>query len=78
MFNALDVDGNGTLDREEIGRLINQVMLTNVNEDVVNIAFEEMDADRSGAVDFFEFVAFFGHSMHKDKGKNGSLDGTYH
>ena len=69
LFNALDVDGNGTLDREEIGRLINQVMLTDVSADVVNLAFEEMDADGSGAVDFFEFVAFFGHHMGKDDTK---------
>ena len=73
------MDGNGTLDREEIGRLINQVMLTNVSAGVVNLAFEEMDADGSGAVDFLEFVAFFGHQDGKDKkGKTEGLNGTYH
>jgi hypothetical protein len=61
LFNALDVDGNGDLDREEIGRLINQVMLTDVSPTVVDVAFSEMDDDGSGAVDFTEFVAFFGH-----------------
>ena len=62
LFNALDVDGNGTLDKEEVGRLINQVMLTEVTPAAVDLAFGEMDDDGSGAVDFGEFLAFFGHS----------------
>uniref|UniRef100_A0A7S3LHS8 Calmodulin n=1 Tax=Amphora coffeiformis TaxID=265554 RepID=A0A7S3LHS8_9STRA len=69
LFSALDVDGNGTLDREEIERLINQVMLTNVSADVVDLAFGEMDTDHSGAVDFLEFVSFFGHQAGKDEEK---------
>lgn len=62
LFNALDVDGNGSLDKEEVGRLINQVMLTEVTPAAVDLAFGEMDDDGSGAVDFEEFLAFFGHS----------------
>lgn len=62
LFNALDVDGNGDLDHDEVYRLINQVMLTNVEPAVVDVAFKEMDGDGSGAVDFDEFVAFFGHN----------------
>ena len=62
LFNALDVDGNGTLDKEEVGRLINQVMLTEVTPAAVDVAFGEMDGDGSGAVDFAEFLAFFGHT----------------
>ena len=73
LFSALDVDGNGTLDREEIERLINQVMLTNVSPDVVALAFEEMDTDHSGAVDFLEFVSFFGHQAGKDEGKREDI-----
>lgn len=65
LFNALDMDGNGTLDREEVGRLIDQVMLAKVSPDIVDLAFSEMDDDGSGAVDFDEFVAFFGLSRAK-------------
>lgn len=59
IFNALDVDGNGSLDRDEIGRLINQGFMVDVHPAVVDVAFEEMDKDGSGAVDFEEFLAFF-------------------
>uniref|UniRef100_A0A7S3P4Y0 Calmodulin n=1 Tax=Amphora coffeiformis TaxID=265554 RepID=A0A7S3P4Y0_9STRA len=62
LFNALDVDGNGTLDHDEVYRLINQVMLTDVEPAVVDVAFREMDGDGNGSVDFSEFVAFFGHN----------------
>ena len=67
LFNALDVDGNGMLDRREVGRLINQVMLTNVSPDVVDLAFGEMDGDGSGAIDFDEFVAFFGRNRNEEE-----------
>ena len=61
LFNAVDVDGNGTLDREEITRLIKYVIDMDVSDEVVDLAFSEMDADGSGDVDFEEFVQFFGH-----------------
>uniref|UniRef100_A0A7S3KYU2 protein-serine/threonine phosphatase n=1 Tax=Amphora coffeiformis TaxID=265554 RepID=A0A7S3KYU2_9STRA len=62
LFVALDIDGNGTLDREEIARLIDQVMgMGHVSPEVLDLAFSEMDADGSGDVDFDEFIQFFGH-----------------
>ena len=62
LFNAVDVDGNGSLDREEITRLIrNVIQMDDVSPDVVALAFSEMDADGSGDVDFDEFIQFFGH-----------------
>jgi len=61
LFRSVDVDGNGTLDREEITRMIKNVIDMDVTDEVVDLAFSEMDTDGSGDVDFDEFVQFFGH-----------------
>jgi serine/threonine protein phosphatase PrpC len=61
LFNAVDLDENGTLDREEITRLIRHVIQMDVSPAVIDLAFSEMDIDRSGDVDVDEFIQFFGH-----------------
>lgn len=61
LFNAVDVDENGTLDREEITRLIRHVIQMDVSPAVIDLAFSEMDVDGSGDVDIDEFIQFFGH-----------------
>ena len=60
LFNAVDIDGNGTLDREEITRLIRNVIMMDVRPGVIDLAFSEMDIDGSGDVDIDEFIQFFG------------------
>jgi len=60
LFDALDVDGNGTLDREEVGRLLSNVLTTTVTPVVLDTIFSEMDDDGSGTVDLTEFCQFFG------------------
>ena len=60
LFNAVDIDGNGTLDRDEITRLIRNVIMMDVQPGVVDLAFSEMDIDGPGDVDLDEFVQFFG------------------
>lgn len=60
LFDALDVDGNGTLDRDEIGRLLSQVLSKAVTSVVLDTVFSEMDADGGGDVDLNEFTGFFG------------------
>eukprot|EP00977_Amphora_coffeiformis_P005350 scaffold1143_cov177-Amphora_coffeaeformis.AAC.6 len=60
LFNAVDADENGTLDREEVTRLIKHVIHMDVTSAVVDLAFSEMDQDGSGDVDFEEFSQFFG------------------
>jgi len=62
LFDALDADGNGTLDREEVERLVSQVLKTAVTPMLVDTAFGEMDYDKSGTVEFSEFSDFFGIS----------------
>jgi len=55
MFSA------GILDRDEVGRLVCQVLkVDNVSPLLLDTAFQEMDYDHSGSVDFSEFCDFFG------------------
>ena len=61
LFNAVDIDGNGILDRAEVKRLITKVICMDVADEVVEFAFSEMDFDDSGGVDINEFTRFFGH-----------------
>jgi len=61
LFNALDVDNNGTLDKEEVERLISQVLKKGtVSPLLLETLWLEMDGDGSGAVDINEFATFFG------------------
>jgi Ca2+-binding EF-hand superfamily protein len=62
VFDALDADRNGSLDRSEVQRLVAQVLGEDVPAALVEATFDDMDADHSGTVEFDEFVAFFGVS----------------
>ena len=61
LFHAVDLDGNGSLDRDEVTRLVRNVIQMDVSPAVIDLAFSEMDADGSGDVDEEEFIQFFGH-----------------
>lgn len=64
MFKTFDTDGNGTIDRAELKRLLNtvdqgsSVLLAYesfLTDDDVDAAFAAYDSDGSGALDFAEF-----------------------
>lgn len=54
MFNQIDTDGNGTLDRGEMDHMA-RVLDMNLNKAQMDAAWEFMDRDGSGEVDFDEF-----------------------
>lgn len=61
IFEALDSDKGGTLDREELARLAGQVLdAGSVQEEVLDACMSEMDPEQSGLVGFAEFCTFFG------------------
>jgi Ca2+-binding EF-hand superfamily protein/serine/threonine protein phosphatase PrpC len=62
-FNALDVDGNGELNLDEVRVLVQNVFGRDVEGRVVSACFDQMDTDKSAAVDFDEFCSFFGVSL---------------
>jgi hypothetical protein len=58
MFDDLDEDASGQLDREEVKNLALRLGKT-MSETDVDIAMHEMDTDRSGEVDFQEFYKWW-------------------
>lgn len=53
LFDALDADKNGTLDRDEVKKLVETVLQeAAVTDAVMDSCFEEMDADKSGTVEW--------------------------
>lgn len=54
MFNEIDTDGNGTLDRDEIDEMA-QILGMKFNGAQMDAAWAFMDRDGSGEVDFDEF-----------------------
>ncbi|KAF4661243.1 hypothetical protein FOL47_006764 [Perkinsus chesapeaki] len=53
-----DADGSGNIDRDELRRLL-ETLGEELTEDDLEMAFEELDEDGSGEVEFFEFVKWF-------------------
>ena len=54
MFNEIDSDGNGTLDRYEVDRMA-KILGMNFNQAQMDMAWKFMDHDGSGEVEFDEF-----------------------
>mmetsp|Transcript_35649 Transcript_35649/g.93236 ORF Transcript_35649/g.93236 Transcript_35649/m.93236 type:complete len:106 (-) Transcript_35649:80-397(-) len=55
LFDELDMDKSGYLDKEELRRLMHPSMLTVNNEDDVERLLESMDTNHDGVVSFEEF-----------------------
>lgn len=58
VFDSLDTDGNGTLDREEVGKA-GQTLGQSLTSEELDTAMQQMDNDGDGSVDFKEFLAFW-------------------
>lgn len=58
LFDSIDEDGSGTLEREEIDMLAKE-MDTPLTERELDVAMATMDADGSGEVDFEEFSEWY-------------------
>ena len=56
LFDDIDEDGGGTLDREEVGQLLARLSDVPVAEDDLSSAMQALDADGDGSVDFEEFL----------------------
>ena len=56
LFDDIDEDGGGTLDREEVGQLLGRLSDVPVAEDDLSSAMQALDADGDGSVDFEEFL----------------------
>ena len=56
-FRTLDKNGDGTLSREEILEGYKQIMNEEEAENEVNRIMEMVDIDKSGEIDYTEFIA---------------------
>lgn len=57
VFDSIDLDGNGELDREEMDQAIARLGLE-LSKGEIDQLMEEMDTDKNGTVDYGEFVAW--------------------
>ena len=58
LFDSIDEDGSGTLERDEIDKLAKE-MDTPLTDRELDVAMATMDADGSGEVDFEEFSDWY-------------------
>ena len=56
IFSAIDANGNGTIEKDELRNLIVQ-MGAQVSDEELNAKFAEADINGDGTVDYAEFLA---------------------
>lgn len=71
LFDKIDVDGNGSLDRTEVEALCAAMGLA-IDAADMDTAMAEMDSDGNGEVDFQEFTTWWG-GYHESAGDESSL-----
>lgn len=69
LFDDIDEDGSGVLDRGEIAELARKLLGKPLTKREIDAAMEEMDGDGNGEIDFEEFRDWW----HAAKEKNSSL-----
>jgi glycerol-3-phosphate dehydrogenase len=62
IFNAIDRDGNGFLDRQEIGEVA-EILGFPLSDEALTSSFEEMDKEGTGRVSLESFEAWWNHHM---------------
>lgn len=55
VFNMLDIDGTGVLQRDQVRRLVQEIDGTELSDEDLDAAMADMDDDGNGTVDFEEF-----------------------
>ena len=66
VFKSIDLDDNGTLERDEL-RTAAERLGQAMNEEELDAAMLEMDNDGSGEVDYDEFLAWWDRRVHMRK-----------
>lgn len=65
MFDELDTDGSGELERDEVAVMATRLGL-DISDEALDAAIAEMDGDGNGAVDFEEFARWFRHQAARE------------
>lgn len=56
IFNALDIDGDGSLQKEEIQKGYEKYFDKKIDDDEIDAMFDKVDVDGSGEIGYSEFV----------------------
>ena len=59
MFQKIDDDGNGNIDKDEMKKLVEEAGVANMSDRDYDVLFASIDLDGNGTLDFVEFCAFF-------------------
>lgn len=59
VFDGIDLDGNGTLERNELDTLAQRLLHRPLSDKELDKAMSDMDEDGSGEVDFEEFLQWW-------------------
>jgi Ca2+-binding EF-hand superfamily protein len=59
-FDRCDRDGNGKIDEKEFGDMLDGLGL-GYSPSQIHVTFEAIDVNRSGLIDFEEFVGWWTH-----------------
>ncbi|CAJ1931966.1 unnamed protein product [Cylindrotheca closterium] len=62
-FNKIDKDKGGTLEKGELWAFLESGKVGSMSRSDFDLLFSVIDIDKSGNVDFNEFVAFYSHAM---------------
>lgn len=73
-FKTFDVDGSGSIDRQELGRLLGiddvcDVMQVEVTQKEIDAIMDEVDTNQDGKIDFGEFLEMMRRMPRPDGGK---------
>jgi calmodulin len=58
LFNVVDADGSGIIDKDEMAHLLQSLGVALSKEEIV-IGFAKLDADSDGGVDFDDFYQWY-------------------
>lgn len=73
MFQKIDTDGNGYLDKGEMKGLVQEAGVVNMSDRDYDLLFASIDLDGNGTLDFVEFCAFFA-SINIEEGAHDTFD----
>jgi calcium-dependent protein kinase len=76
IFKSMDIDGNGTLDREEVLQGYEEHFGVSITEETVDAMFKAVDLDGNECIDYSEFVMATMHE--KDLVTNEKLKAAFH